>query len=156
MPAVRRRAARSIRLASCAGTGEATSPAQPPFRGAADPMESGRPFSPRGPGRRASWRQPPVGSARSSGAHRLLPRRSAPAASRHSHQARGSEARGHPEEGSGDRTGEAERGKSSSRRSAGQREEEEKKEKKRNTTHTLALAKRGGSMQICSLQIANH
>lgn len=68
MTAIRRGSARSIRSASCAGTREATSPAQPPFQGEADPMEARRPVPPGSPGRRASSRQPP--------AHRLPPRRS--------------------------------------------------------------------------------
>ena len=58
------------------GTEEATSPAQPPFKGEADPMDSRRPFAPFSSGRLACSRQPPPGSARSSGAHRLLPRQS--------------------------------------------------------------------------------
>lgn len=76
MTAIRYEDTRYIRLALCAGTGEATSPAQPLFKGEADPMEARYPFPPCSPGRFARSCQPPPGSARSSGAHRLLPRQS--------------------------------------------------------------------------------
>lgn len=69
------------------------------------------------------------------------------AASRRSHQARGSGAGVRPEEGSGDWTGETEqRGESSSGGVQGRGGEKEKR--KEITTHA-------GAMQICSLQIAN-
>lgn len=114
-------------------------------------MESRRPFLPFSPGRLAGSGQPPPGSAQSSGAHRLLPRQSPRPPPPDTCARRGVQRESAPlRRKRGSNPGKRAEEKQE-RRVGGKKER--KRKKKRKNTHT---GEARGSMQICSLQTANH